>query len=136
MQHVAVTSLNETSAPVNRALRKGAGSVQRDQRCGVGSSTRSSYKQKRLLKACQEFECRAAQAGTDLTGIVFATHSNDDKMWIVLGHHRSDDVAGSSESEVTSRMYAEIRLEIGQYRAQRIINAVLIDITGGDPPTR
>jgi hypothetical protein len=33
-------------------------------------------------------------------------------------------------------MYAKIRLEIGQYRAQRIISAVLIAITEGDTPTR
>jgi len=92
-----------------------------------------------LLKACQEFECRAAQAGTDLTGIVFATHSNDDKMWIVLSHQCSDDVAGSSESGLTSGMHAEIRLEIGQYRAQRSIRALCtipVALTGGAPPER
>jgi hypothetical protein len=135
MQHVAVTSLNETSAPENRPPGQCAGGVQRDQRCGVSGGSRFPYQQQRLLKACQEFECRAAQTGADLTGIVFPTYSDDDKMWIVLGHHRGDDVAGSSESGVTSGVHTEIRLEIGQYRAQRTISAVLVEITGGDPRT-
>jgi hypothetical protein len=92
-----------------------------------------------LLKTRQELDCRAAQAGTDLTGIVFATYCDDDKMWIVLGHHRSDDVAGSPLSGVTLGMYAEIRLEFGEHCAQRIVRAscdVLMADRGGGPSAR
>jgi hypothetical protein len=90
-----------------------------------------------LLKARQEFECRTAQAGSDFTRIVFATHSDDDEMWIMLRHRRSDDVAGSSESGITLSMYAEIRLEIGQHCAQRVVRAssdILMANRRGDPP--
>lgn len=139
VHHVAVSPLNETTAPENGAPGKRAGSVYRNQRCGVYRRSGSSYEQQRLLKTCQEFECRAAQAGPDLTGIVFSTRSDDDKMRLVLGHHRSDNVAGLSESGVTPGMYAEFRLEIGQYLAQRLVRAlcdVLIAVLGGGSPTR
>src|SRR3982074_1853039 len=123
VQHVAVTSLNESGAPENGSLGQRAVGTQRDQRCGVSGGGRSSYKQQRLLNTRQELECRAAQAGADLTRIVFATDSDDDKVWIVPRPHRSDDVARSSESGVTLGMYVEIRLECGQHCAQRIVCA-------------